>query len=176
VGAWLVGDVLGLLPGRLLGPAFVEELENRAGSLGDVCDRLLPALGARVPHGEDACRRPGLPEALVVLADVVDEVARRPDHDRPVPGPGRRLRVRRLADRDDDRQLGLEELVAEIGFACDSQLPVRGRLEPGRVRHVRPAEERGDLGRHLPRLRVERLAPAEHDVGALLPDRDRERA
>ena len=41
---------------------------------------------------------------------------------------------------------------------------------------MRPAEERGHLGRHLPRLGVEGLAPAEDEVGAFLRQRQRKRA
>ena len=41
---------------------------------------------------------------------------------------------------------------------------------------MRPAEERGHLGRHLPRLGVEGLAPAEDEVGAFLRQCQRKRA
>src|SRR5205814_2151690 len=48
-------------------------------------------------------------------------------------------------------------------------------LERDDARHMRHAEVGGDLGRHLPRLGVDGLAPADDDVGSELAEGERER-
>ena len=61
--------------------------------------------------------------------------------------------------------------IAVVALAQREQSPVRD-AQLDHARQLRDAEERGHLGRHLPGLGVERLAPAEDEVdAALLPDR-----
>src|SRR5206468_6045918 len=83
--------------------------------------------------------------------------------------------LRWKAHGDDDRQLDLVDLFAEIRVPRESER-VAGALDGRGARDMRPAEERGDLARHLPRLGVERLASAENEVSSLLLDRQRERS
>ena len=52
---------------------------------------------------------------------------------------------------------------------------VAAALERDDARHVRPSEERGDLRRHLRRLRVDGLPTADDEVGAELAQRERDR-
>ena len=79
-----------------------------------------------------------------------------------------------LGDGDDRGEVELVGVVALVGLAAAAQA-VPGRLQPVDVRELGPAEERRHLGRHLPRLRVDRLAAAEDEVGALLLDGERQR-
>ena len=164
----------GLLPARWLGRALGEQRAHFRGRL--LCARGSDpgTLGPGVADGEHACRRSGLAEALVVLEDLVDEIGRLPDLDRAVCVAARRL-LGREADGDDDREIRLVDLLAEVRVPREPERVARA-LDDRRVRDMRPAEERGDLGRHLPGLRVERLAPAEDEIGALLLDRQRERS
>ena len=164
----------GLLPALWLGGALGEQRPHLYGRVLGARGSDPGTLGTSVADGEYACRRSGLAEALVVRLEVVDEIGRLPDLDRAVPIPARRL-LRGKADGEDDRQPDLVDLLAEVRVPRDAER-VAGALDGRGARDMRPAEERGDLTRNLPRLGVERLASAEDEVGALLLDRQRERS
>jgi hypothetical protein len=103
---------------------------------------------------------------------------RRPDVD---PGRGTRAvnRLGRWIDAGNRDERGRGDLVlvdALVALAQREQAAVVA-AQLDHARQLRDAEERGHLGRHLPGLRVERLAPAEDEVdAALLLDRERERS
>ena len=138
------------------------------GSLFDGVEALAGALWGDVVDGENAGRRARLPEALVVLAHVVDEVGGSPDVDPALS----RLRLGRLAlgpsQRDDSRERHLDRLLAVVGLATNTQTVALER-EADRVRHLWAAEKGRNLGRHLPGLRIERLAAAEDEIRAFFP-------
>src|SRR5205814_9796476 len=105
--ARLLTQALRLLPGRCGPRALVEQGRHTLGALlGGGCE-LAGAVGRHVSHREDPGRRAGLAEPLVVLAQVVDEIACRPDVDRAlticVPG-----RVLGPGNRDQGRQRPLD--------------------------------------------------------------------
>ena len=118
--------------------------------------------------GENPGRRARLPEAFVVLTRVVDEIGRSPDVDPALS----RLGLGRLtlgpSHRDDCRERNLDRLLAVVGLATNTQTVALER-EADRVRHLWAAEKGGNLGRHLPGLRIERLAAAEDEIRAFFP-------
>ena len=146
------------------------------------------ALGEELAHGTAAprrCRRAGRarsgrtsrtartrvgepvwPKRLSLGRTLVDEVGRCQTEISPV-WPSREIGFLRRA-RTTERRRG----VSSKSSSPESVSPGARSVRPtasmrGDVRHVRPAEERGDLRRHLPRLRVERLPPAENEVARL---------
>ena len=81
--------------------------------------------------------------------------------------------VRRRGDRAEGRKRDLVRLLAFVSEASGPQRSV-APLERDDAGHLWEVQERGDLGRHLPGLGVERLAPAEDEVSALLLDCQRQ--
>src|SRR5205807_2282026 len=79
--------------------------------LVDRLDQLAAALGRDVADGEHACRRSCLSEAPVVLAQVVDEIGRRPHVYRPFAAS---VRLARICQREHSRPVEVVRLVAAI--------------------------------------------------------------
>src|SRR5439155_20268219 len=126
-----------------------------------------------VTHRQDARRRSGLTEALVVLAYLFDEIACCPDVDASV---GVRVRVSCMGKGEHRRAGELVRLEAVIRLANRSNGGAVD-LDLDHARDVRPAEEGGGFGGNLPGLRGGRLPSAEDEVDvALLLDCERERA
>ena len=94
---------------------------------------------------------------------ILDEIGRGPDVDPAL----FRFRLGRLAlgsrDRDDRWERNLDRLLAVVRLATHTQVVALDR-ESDRVRHMRAAEKGRHLGRHLPGLRIERLAAAEDQI------------
>ena len=173
-GAGLLGQVLRLLPRGCPCRPLRRQLADPRGGFLDGVEALAGPLGGDIVDSKNAGRRAGLTEALVVLAHVVDEVGCGPDVD---PAPSR-FRLIRLAlgprNRDDRRERDLDRLLAVVRLASHAQAVALGR-KSDRARHVRAAEKRRHLGRHLPGLRVERPTAAEDKVRAFLLQRQRQR-
>ena len=74
----------------------------------------------------------------------------------------------RLRDGDDCGQRQLVGVVALVGLAAGAKATPVEDFQVLHVRELGPVEESGHLGRNLPRLRVNGLATAEDEVGALL--------
>src|SRR6185312_8078546 len=79
--ARLLRNVLGPRPGSCAGGPLSSQLPNSRGRFLDRVKTLAGSLRRAVVDGEDPRRRAGLPEPLVVLAQVVDEIGCGPDVD-----------------------------------------------------------------------------------------------
>src|SRR5947208_11836388 len=76
-----LAEALRLVPRGGLERPLGQETANARSSLFDRGDELAPAFGRDVAYREHTCRRAGLTETLVVLAQVVDEIGCRPNVD-----------------------------------------------------------------------------------------------
>ena len=124
-----VGDVVGFLPARRLRRALREQLADPGARLHPRSPRGLPARSGRdVADGQDARRRAGLPETLVVSA-ARRRRGRPPARPRSAPVDLRTWIPPAASDRDDDRQRRLEHLLAEVRLAREAERP-RARSRP----------------------------------------------
>jgi hypothetical protein len=156
----LLPDALGLVPARRLRSALARQGADLFDRGWKFREAGTGALGRDVAHGEHACRRSGLSEALVVLVHFVDEVGRSPHVD---PAVCLGFYIARVGERDDRLRGQLPGLVAVIRLARRAEHALV-HLGLDDACQMRPTEERRGLGRNLPGLRVGRLAAADHEV------------
>ena len=169
----LLAETFRLVPRRRIDGPLREQSSDPSRSFVDRRVSVTGPLGRDVADRQHTGRRARLAESLVVFAEIVDEVAGRPDVDLPVGLAGCLVRI---GERYDRRERGFPFLEAVVGHACGPN-GVSGQLRFHHARQVLAVEECRHLRRHLPRLGVGGLAPADDEIDlALLLDRHRERS